>query len=107
MRDALGRPRGREDGGNWGCAIARFAVTGVTYTVIESEYDEVVTPYTSAFLKGAKVTNTTLQSQCSLDHGEHLSMAYDHIADADVLTVLDPKNPVTPACTPVLPIIGG
>jgi len=82
-------------------------VRGVYYTVIESEHDEVVTPYTSAFLTGPKVTNITLQNQCSLDLGEHLSMAYDHIADADVLSALDPRHPLTPACTPVLPIIGG
>jgi triacylglycerol esterase/lipase EstA (alpha/beta hydrolase family) len=82
-------------------------VRGVLYTNIESEYDEVVTPYTSAFLSGLKVTNITLQAQCSLDHGEHLSMPYDHIADADVMTALDPRHPVTPACTAVQPIVGG
>jgi triacylglycerol esterase/lipase EstA (alpha/beta hydrolase family) len=82
-------------------------VRGVKYTVIESANDEVVTPYTSAFLSGKNVTNILLQSQCTLDQGEHLSMAYDHIADADVLTALDPTHPVTPACTPVLPVLGG
>jgi triacylglycerol esterase/lipase EstA (alpha/beta hydrolase family) len=82
-------------------------VPGVHYTVIESANDEVVTPYTSAFLSGRKVTNILLQSQCALDQGEHLSMPYDHIADADVLSALDPTHPVTPACTPVLPVIGG
>jgi triacylglycerol esterase/lipase EstA (alpha/beta hydrolase family) len=82
-------------------------VPGVSYTVIESEADEVVTPYTSAFLSGKKVTNITLQSQCPLDHGEHLSMPYDHIVDGDVLNALDPAHPVTPPCTPVEPIIGG
>jgi triacylglycerol esterase/lipase EstA (alpha/beta hydrolase family) len=82
-------------------------VPGVHYTVIESANDEVVTPYTSAFLAGRKVTNIVLQNQCALDQGEHLSMPYDHIADADVLTALDPLHPVTPACTPVLPIAGG
>lgn len=80
---------------------------GVHYTVIESKNDEVVTPYGSAFLTGPNVTNITLQSQCPLDQGEHLSMAYDHIADADVLTALDPAHPVKPACTPVLPVVGG
>jgi triacylglycerol esterase/lipase EstA (alpha/beta hydrolase family) len=80
---------------------------GVHYTVIESKNDEVVTPYTSAFLTGPSVTNITLQSQCALDQGEHLSMGYDHIADADVLTALDPAHPVNPACTPVLPVVGG
>lgn len=82
-------------------------VAGVDYTVIESRNDEVVTPYQSAFLTGPNVTNITLQDQCGLDQGEHLSMAYDHIADADVLTALDPQHPVTPACTPVAPVLGG
>ena len=82
-------------------------VPGVDYTVIESRYDEVVTPYTSAFLSGPNVTNITLQNQCPLDLGEHLSMPYDHIADADVLTALDPSHPVHPACTPVAPVVGG
>jgi hypothetical protein len=67
----------------------------------------VVTPYQSAFLSGPDVTNITLQDQCALDQGEHLSMPYDHIADADVLTALDPQRPVTPACTPVAPVTGG
>jgi triacylglycerol esterase/lipase EstA (alpha/beta hydrolase family) len=81
---------------------------GVKYTVIESENDEVVTPYTSAFLAPASnVKNILLQSQCALDQGEHLSMPYDHIADADVLTALDPADPQDPACTPVLPVSGG
>jgi triacylglycerol esterase/lipase EstA (alpha/beta hydrolase family) len=82
-------------------------VPGVGYTVIESENDEVVTPYQSAFLTGPGATNITLQNQCELDQGEHLSMPYDHIADADVLTALDPTQPVRPACTPVAPVVGG
>jgi triacylglycerol esterase/lipase EstA (alpha/beta hydrolase family) len=85
----------------------RDTVSGVRYTVIESANDEVVTPYTSAFLTGKNMQNILLQSQCILDQGEHLSMAYDHIADADVLNALDPAHPVSPACTPVLPVAGG
>src|SRR5436305_12419 len=67
-------------------------VIGVHYTVISSANDEVVTPYTSAFLTGANVKNILLQAQCVLDQGEHLSMPYDHIADADVLNALDPLH---------------
>jgi triacylglycerol esterase/lipase EstA (alpha/beta hydrolase family) len=81
---------------------------GVTYTVIQTRNDEVVTPYTSAFLTpGPNVNNITLQDQCALDQGDHLSMPYDHIADADVLTALDPAHPQHPACTPVAPVAGG
>jgi triacylglycerol esterase/lipase EstA (alpha/beta hydrolase family) len=82
-------------------------VPGVDYTVIQTRYDEVVTPYASAFLSGPDVTNVLLQSQCPLDGGEHLSMPYDHIADADVLTALDPAHPMHPLCTPIAPIAGG
>ena len=82
-------------------------VPGVQYTVIESEYDEVVTPYSSAFLSGPQVTDITLQKQCPLDFGEHLSMPYDHIADADVLNALDSTHPQKPVCTPVAPVTGG
>ena len=80
----------------------------MNYTVIESDNDEVVTPYTSAFLAPApNVTNILLQKQCALDQGEHLSMPYDHIADTDVLNALDPAHPFTFACSPVLPVSGG
>jgi triacylglycerol esterase/lipase EstA (alpha/beta hydrolase family) len=82
-------------------------VPGVHYTVIQSVNDEVVTPYTSAFLTGPEVTNIVLQQQCPVDQGEHLSAPYDHIADADVLTALDPAHPMHPACTPVAPVAGG
>jgi pimeloyl-ACP methyl ester carboxylesterase len=80
---------------------------GVNYTVIQSIYDEVVTPFSSAFLTGPGVTNIELQSQCALDHGEHLSMPYDHIADGDVLNALDPAHPKMPRCTPIQPYVGG
>jgi triacylglycerol esterase/lipase EstA (alpha/beta hydrolase family) len=82
-------------------------VAGVRYTVIESRNDEVVTPYTSAFLSGSNVTNITLQDQCILDQGDHLSMTTDHIAARDVLNALDPAHASGTLCTPVLPAIGG
>jgi triacylglycerol esterase/lipase EstA (alpha/beta hydrolase family) len=82
-------------------------VPGVRYTVIQSRYDEVVTPYTSAFLSGPDVTNITLQDKCILDLGDHLSMTSDHIAARYVLNALDPAHPQTPLCTPVLAAVGG
>ena len=82
-------------------------VPGVEYTVIQTRYDQVVTPYTSAFLSGSNVKNILLQNQCILDLGDHLSMPYDHIAATDVLTALDPLHPRNPLCTPILPTEGG
>lgn len=80
---------------------------GVRYTVIETIYDEVVTPYTSAFLSGANVTNITLQGQCWLDFTDHLGIIYDHIALQDVLNSLDPAHQRRPSCSYVAPGIGG
>jgi triacylglycerol esterase/lipase EstA (alpha/beta hydrolase family) len=82
-------------------------VPGVDYTVIQTRFDQVVTPYTSAFLSGSNVKNILLQNQCILDLGDHLSMPYDHIVGADVLTALDPAHPKGFLCTPIAPIAGG
>jgi triacylglycerol esterase/lipase EstA (alpha/beta hydrolase family) len=82
-------------------------VRGVHYTVIESRYDEVVTPYTSAFLTGPHVTNITLQRQCPLDFSDHLSIIKDAVALRDVENALDPAHPKPPVCVPVAPVIGG
>jgi triacylglycerol esterase/lipase EstA (alpha/beta hydrolase family) len=82
-------------------------VPGVRYTVIESTDDEVVTPYTSAFLTGPDVTNITLQQQCPLDTSDHLAISFDANALRDVLNALDPANAETPTCQPTLPVNGG
>ncbi len=81
-------------------------VPGVTYTVIETRYDEVVTPYTSAFLTGPDVTNITVQNQCPLDLTDHLEIAYDPVALTDMLNALDPSHPVPVPCMTVLPVVG-
>jgi triacylglycerol esterase/lipase EstA (alpha/beta hydrolase family) len=82
-------------------------VAGVSYTVIESNGDEVVTPYTSAFLPAAaNVTNITVNRQCPLDRSDHLEIAADPVALADVLNALDPASPVRVPCLVVLPLTG-
>jgi triacylglycerol lipase len=54
----------------------------VKYTVIETMYDAVVIPYTSAFLSGptTRVTNVTLQQQCPRDVVGHLGITADPVA---------------------------
>ena len=86
---------------------AEPTVPGVSYTVIESVDDEVVTPYTNAFLPAAaNVTDITLQRQCPLDQTDHLEIAYDPVALADMLNALDPAQPVRAPCLVVLPLTG-
>ncbi len=82
-------------------------VPGIRYTVIETEGDEVVTPYTSAFLSGPAVTNVTLQDQCPDDHVDHLAMPYDSAALQDVTQALDDDTSFSVDCGLALPVIGG
>jgi hypothetical protein len=87
---------------------------GVNYYVIESNRDEVVTPYTSAFLPPTEnVQNVTLQSQCSTDLTEHLGIIYDPVALQDVMNALV-NNGTKAAALPhpscpavVLPVFSG
>jgi len=82
-------------------------VAGPTYTVIETKYDEVVTPYASAFLSGPGVTNIVLQNVCPLDLTDHIGIADDTVALHLVLNALDPAHPVKVPCVVVLPVSGG
>jgi triacylglycerol lipase len=54
----------------------------VDYTVIQTRFDAVVTPYQSAFLHGsrARVTNVTLQDRCPDDGVDHLNVPTDPVA---------------------------
>ena len=54
----------------------------VNYTVIETVYDAVVVPYTSAFLTGpsTRVTNVILQNQCPTDVVGHIGISSDPVA---------------------------
>jgi triacylglycerol esterase/lipase EstA (alpha/beta hydrolase family) len=83
-------------------------VPGVRYVVIESRYDEVVTPYSNAFLTGAGAQNILLQDQCPTDFTEHLGIIYDPVALQDVMNALGPDSPsFRPVCSLVLPVLSG
>ena len=81
---------------------------GVKYVVIESRYDEIVTPYTNAFLHGAGARNILLQSQCGSDYTEHIGIIYDPVALQDVMNALGADSPTFhPVCSLVLPVFSG
>ena len=74
----------------------------VDYTVIETIYDEVVIPYTSAFLNGpaSRVTNVTVQDRCPTDFVGHLGITSDPVALQWVETALASNGPANPDFVP-------
>ena len=76
-------------------------VAGPRYVVIETTHDEVVTPYTNAFLSGSNVTNITVQNQCPSDPVEHIGMFEDSPALQNVLNQLSasPNPSFTATCS--------
>lgn len=79
---------------------------GVSYTQITTRYDEVVVPYTSAYLKaGPRTTNVTIQDLCPADLAEHVLIPMSRTAIAVALDALTRPGPadasVEPACSPL------
>lgn len=76
-------------------------VPGPRYVVVETTHDEVVTPYTHAFLHGPGVTDVTVQDQCPSDPTGHVGLFDDSPALQNVLNQLQPvPNPAfRAACT--------
>lgn len=60
----------------------------------------------SAFLSGPGVTNITVNKQCATDMSDHLEIANDPVAMADMLNALDPAHPVKVPCLVILPVTG-
>jgi len=79
-----------------------WALPGVKYTDIMTQYDELVQPYTSGFLAAPNVTNIVLQTQCSQDLTDHLTVPYDPTAAQDMLNAIDPASARPVPCVPVI-----
>ena len=73
----------------------------MSYTQVETMYDEVVLPFTSAFLApGPRTTNALLQATCPTDTTEHLRIIYDGPALAWVENALGRVGPAEPSFRP-------
>jgi triacylglycerol lipase len=73
----------------------------VSYTQIETRYDEVVTPYTSAFLApGPRTANILLQDACPAKVIDHHEMPNDGLAIRWALQALGRPGPADPAHPP-------
>ncbi len=69
-----------------------IAQPGVTYTVIQSRFDELVTPVQTAFVREPGVSNLFVQDFCPLDPVGHLNEAYDLNVWTLVHNALDPAH---------------
>jgi triacylglycerol esterase/lipase EstA (alpha/beta hydrolase family) len=71
----------------------------VSYTVIETRNDEVVTPFESEFLpktSDGRVTNVLLQDACPADQVEHIGITSDAVALQWMLNALGRPGPADP-----------
>ena len=66
-------------------------VAGPRYVVIETAHDEVVTPYTNAFLSGSNVTNILIQDQCPGDPTGHIALFLDGPTVQNIVNQLGPQ----------------
>lgn len=78
-----------------------ISVPGPHYINIVSEYDHLVTPYTSGIMPEApNVTNIVLQNECAADSSGHLGLSYDPNIRSRVEYYLDPAHSPRPGCLP-------
>jgi triacylglycerol esterase/lipase EstA (alpha/beta hydrolase family) len=81
-----------------------IAQAGISYTIIASRTDELVTPYGTEFVDEPGVDNVTVQNTCWLDPVGHIGLAYDSGVAIMVGNALDPAHqlPVLCAIGPVI-----
>jgi triacylglycerol esterase/lipase EstA (alpha/beta hydrolase family) len=73
----------------------------VSYTVVETRYDEVVTPFTSAFLAGGDNTaNVLLQDACPAEVIDHHEIPNSRLAIRWTLQALGRSGPADPQRPP-------
>ncbi|WP_051353201.1 esterase/lipase family protein [Thalassobacillus devorans] len=70
----------------------------VDYTVITTKTDEVVIPYSSAFIEGpsTQVSNITIQDYYPLNMADHQAIAYDPLSFKFVFDALAHEGPADP-----------
>jgi triacylglycerol lipase len=80
----------------------------VSYTQIQTEHDEIVVPYESAFLEpGPRTTNVLLQEACPGDLAEHIGIIYDPVALRWIENALARRGPADPSFKPSCAAIPG
>jgi triacylglycerol esterase/lipase EstA (alpha/beta hydrolase family) len=75
-----------------------IAQPGVSYTIIETLDEFVVTPVGSSFIHEPGVVNEYVQSSCPFDPVDHADLSYDNTTIRLVLNALDPATAKAPNC---------
>ncbi|PZS14157.1 MAG: lipase [Pseudonocardiales bacterium] len=75
-----------------------IAQRGVSYTVVETLNETVVTPAGSAFIREPGVRNLWLQSYCPFDWTDHANLTYDLGVYGLVRNALDPAHARSVSC---------
>jgi len=76
-----------------------IAQPGVSYTIITSTYDELVTPTSTSFVNEPGVKNEYVQDTCPYDPVGHIGEAYDTNVWNLVENALDPAHAITFTCS--------
>jgi pimeloyl-ACP methyl ester carboxylesterase len=76
-----------------------IAQPGVSYTILTSRVDELVTPTETSFVREPGVKNAYIQDTCPLDPVGHLGEAYDLNVWHLVANALDPAHAARFICT--------
>ena len=76
-----------------------IAQAGVSYTVIASTGDELVTPHSTSFVRESGVRNEFVQDFCPFDPVGHIGLAYDGDVAQLILNALDPAHAGPVLCT--------
>jgi hypothetical protein len=80
-----------------------IAQPGVSYTVIETLNEIVVTPVGSSFINEPGVRDEYVQSACWNDSVDHADLAYDQVTIQETMNALDPAHAKTPNCAVAFP----
>ena len=80
-----------------------IAQSGVSYTVIETLNETVVTPVGSSFINEPGVTDEYVQSACWNDTVDHADLAYDQVTIQETMNALDPAHATAPDCARAFP----
>ncbi|MBB0245171.1 alpha/beta fold hydrolase [Streptomyces alkaliphilus] len=80
-----------------------YTVPGVSYTVIATRYDQIVTPWRSQFIDEPGVRNVLVQDLCALNLSEHAGVGLtDRVVFHEVANILDPSRSRPTTCLSVI-----